>query len=203
MARSERPWNINIHYDQLLRELTSPESRVLDVGCGDGFLSARLAESGCEVVAIDADAGVLGRAQQRWAGHDIKWVHGDVLTFPFPAGSFDVVVSNATLHHLPDTGSGLERLRELVRPGGCLGVVGFARNGILDWPMSLIGSAGIFVLVRARGKWEHSAPTVWPPPLTYGQVRRASGRVLPGRSFRRLWLGRYVLRWRRPPEDLG
>lgn len=194
------PWNINIHYDRLLRALTPSASRVLDVGCGDGFLSARLAESGCEVVALDADAGVLGRAQQRWAGHDIERVHGDLLTSPLPTGSFDVVVSNATLHHLPDPGRGLNRMRELLRPGGRLGVVGLARNGVLDWPMSLIGSVGVFALVGAHGKWEHSAPVVWPPPLTYGQVRRVSGRVLPGRSFRRLWLGRYFLSWRRPDE---
>lgn len=193
-----QPWNINIHYDQLLQALTPSGSRVLDVGCGDGFLSARLADSDCRVVALDADAGVLSRARERWTGYDIEWVHGDLLSYPFEPESFDVVVSNATLHHLPDTGRGLERIRELVRPDGRVGIVGFATNGPLDWPMSLISSVGSFVLRRVRGDWFHSAPMVWPPPLTYGQVRQVSGHVLPGRSFRRLWLGRYLLTWRRP-----
>ncbi|RNI21420.1 class I SAM-dependent methyltransferase [Flexivirga caeni] len=198
MARSGEPWNINIHYDRLLVGCARPGSRVLDVGCGDGFLSARLAAAGCEVTALDADAGVLERARDRWADRDVGWVHGDVLSYPFQLESFDVVVSNATLHHLPDTEQGLLRLRDLLRPGGRLGVVGFARNGIVDWPMSLVGAVGILAANSARGKWQHSAPIVWPPPLTYGQVRRTSGRVLPGRHYRRLWLGRYWLSWTKP-----
>lgn len=198
MGTSDRPWNLNIHYDRVLADRAAAGRRVLDVGCGDGFLAARLVEGGCEVVALDADAAVLGRAQQRWSGYAITWFHGDLLTCPLPAESFDAVLSNATLHHLPDTGQGLARMGSLVRPGGHLGVVGFARNGPLDWPMSLVGAAGIFVVNRARRKWEHTAPQSWPSPLAYGQVRRISGSVLPGRTFRRLWLGRYLLTWTRP-----
>ena len=198
MRSAERPWNINIHLDRLLARLAAPGDRVLDVGCGDGFLSARLAEVGYHVVALDADAGVLDRAQERWAGRPVDWVHGDLMTHPLAAGSFDAALSNATLHHLPDAGAALARMAHLVRPGGTVGVVGFARNGPLDWPMSLIGAVGIFVLVRVRGKWEHTAPIAWPPQQTYGQMRRLSARVLPGSSYRRLWLGRYLLTWRRP-----
>ncbi|GAB3624798.1 class I SAM-dependent methyltransferase [Mariniluteicoccus endophyticus] len=192
------PWNLNIHYDRLLADRVRPGQRVLEVGCGDGFLSARLADQGCEVVALDADTGVLGRARERWPDHRIEWVKGDALTHPFQPESFDAVVSNATLHHLPDAGAGLRRFAELLRPDGTLGVVGFATNGPLDWPMSLAGSVGIFVLTRVRGKWEHTAPVVWPAPHTYGEVRRLSGEVLPGRRFRKLWLGRYLLTWVRP-----
>lgn len=198
MAESDELWNLNIHYDRLLVALVRPGDRVLEVGCGDGFLSARLAGAGCIVIALDADSGVLERARQRWVGYDIEWTHGDVLTRPLPVASFDVVVSNATLHHLPDAGGGLQRMSELLRPGGSLGVVGFARNGLLDWPQSLIGAIGALVLNRVRGKWEHSAPIVWPPELTYGQVRQISGQVLPGRTFSRLWLGRYLLTWDKP-----
>lgn len=64
--------------------------------------------------------------------------------------------------------------------------------------MSLVGAVGIFVAVRVRGKWEHSAP-IMAPRLTYGQMRRVSEQVLPGRRFRRLWLGRYLLTWQPAP----
>lgn len=198
MPAIDAPWNLNIHYDRLLADLVPPDSRVLDVGCGDGFLSSRLAAAGCSVVGLDADAGVLRRARERWPDADVTWVHGDVLTHPFAAGSFDAVVSNATLHHLPDTAAGLRRFADLVRAGGVVGVVGFARNGPLDWPRSLVGAVGIFVAVRVRGKWEHTAPIHWPPALTYGQTRRTAQAVLPGCRFAKLWLGRYVLRWTKP-----
>ena len=198
MAQPSQPWNINIHYDRLLADLVPAGSRVLDVGGGGGFLSARLAAAGCQVVALDADAGVLSRARARWPDSDVEWIHANVLTAPFAPGSFDAVVSNATLHHLPDTADGLRCFADLVRPGGVVGVVGFARNGILDWPMSLVALVGIGVLVRVRRKWEHPAPIHWPPALTYGQTRRVTADVLPGSRFRRLWLGRYLLTWAKP-----
>lgn len=197
------PWNLNIQLDRQLVELVTPGSRVLDVGCGDGFLSARLADRGCRVTGLDVDPGVLQRARERWAGRPIYWVQGDVLSWPVEPGTFDAVVSNAALHHLPDTAAGLRRFAELTAPGGRVGVVGFARNGLLDWPMSLIGAVGVFVLVRARRKWEHTAPTHWPPPLTYAGTRRVAAEALPGSRFRRLWVGRYLLTWTAPATPPG
>ena len=138
MAAPTRPWNINIHYDELLAALAPRGSRVLDVGCGDGFLAARLADQGCHVTAVDIDAPVLERARHRWAGYPVDWVQADVLSHAFEARSFDVVLSNATLHHLPDEVQALHTLGELVSPGGRLGVVGFARSGPRDWPMTAV-----------------------------------------------------------------
>jgi SAM-dependent methyltransferase len=54
------PWNANIHYDGRLDAcVPASATSVLDVGCGDGFLAARLARRVPLVVAIDADAPVL------------------------------------------------------------------------------------------------------------------------------------------------
>jgi 2-polyprenyl-3-methyl-5-hydroxy-6-metoxy-1,4-benzoquinol methylase len=61
-----------------------------------------------------------------------------VLTHPLERELFDSVVSNATLHHLPDTGTALRRLSQLVRPGGTLAIVGFTRTERRDWPSALI-----------------------------------------------------------------
>lgn len=187
-------WNANIHYDALLAMLAFPGDRVLDVGCGDGFLSAKLAEAGCQVVALDADAGVLERAKQRWPEHRIDWLHADLMTAELPLGSFDVVLSNAALHHLPDLGRALARMAALARPGGRFGVVGFARNGLWDWPVSLVGMVLLRVTIWVRGKWEHTAP-VADPALTYGETKRIAKAVWPGCVFRRLWLGRFHLTW--------
>lgn len=48
VVRVSQPWNANLHYDKVLLALTAPTGgqRVLDVGCGDGFLSAALVERG-------------------------------------------------------------------------------------------------------------------------------------------------------------
>src|SRR5512142_414183 len=122
-GRHGRLWNANIHYDARLAAcVPAAAEAVLDVGCGDGFLAARLAPRVPHVVAIDIDAAVLGRARARFPDAPVTWCHGDILTHPLEAESFDAVLSNATLHHLPDTRAALRRLSRLVRPGGTLGI---------------------------------------------------------------------------------
>lgn len=117
-------WNGNIHYDARLAAcVPDGAGAVLDVGCGDGFLAARLARCVPLVVALDIDAPVLGRARARFPDAPVTWCHGDVLTRPLEAGSFDAVLSNAMLHHLPGTRAALRRLSQLVRPRpGLVGV---------------------------------------------------------------------------------
>ena len=72
------------------------------------------------------------------SGREGEVVPRDVLPHPLGRESFDAVVSNATLHHLPDAGAALHRLSELVRPGGTLAIVGFTRTERRDWPWALI-----------------------------------------------------------------
>jgi protein-L-isoaspartate O-methyltransferase len=58
------PWNINIHYDGKLDRCVPPEAgSVLEVGCGDGFLAARLSQRIPTVVAVDIDQPVPGTSQ--------------------------------------------------------------------------------------------------------------------------------------------
>jgi 2-polyprenyl-3-methyl-5-hydroxy-6-metoxy-1,4-benzoquinol methylase len=169
------PWNVNIHYDGTLDAFVPSTARsVLDVGCGDGFLAARLARRISRVVALDLDQSVLGRAQARIPEAPVTWLHGDALANVVLPRSFDAVVSKAALHHLPNTRTGLRRLSTLVRPGGALAIVTFART---DWRKLASASAAFIaraVANRAHGKWEHSAPTVWTPADTFRQLR-ASG----------------------------
>jgi 2-polyprenyl-3-methyl-5-hydroxy-6-metoxy-1,4-benzoquinol methylase len=194
-----KPWNINIQYDGKLDKcVPSDAASVLDVGCGDGFLAARLSERIPHVVAVDIDKPVLERAAQRFPTAVVAWRHGDILAMTDELGDFDAVVSNAALHHLPDTREALRRLRRLVRPGGTLAVVTFARPGLrhLPWALATLVIRGI--AIRLRGKWEHSAPTVWPPPFTVAQLRGHVSAELPGARVSLLLLGRVLIHWSAP-----
>lgn len=196
----EKIWNANIHYHpMLLKAIPHEAQHVLDVGCGDGILCAQLARAGVQhVVGLDADAGVLDRARSRYSGLPIEWVHGDIFDVRFAeACAFDAVLSVATLHHM-DAEPGLTRFAQLVRPGGVLGVVGLAANDWWDLPYAAIGQSARAVLSFVHGHWEHSAPMVWPPPLTYQQMKRIVRRVLPCARYKRHLLGRYSLIWKKP-----
>jgi len=197
---SLRPlWNANIHYHPLLiRALPRGAHRVLDLGCGDGILSAQMVDAGVRhVVALDADAAVLERAKARHPREQIEWVHGDVLTVPLDLASFDAVVSVATLHHL-DAEKGLLRCKDLIRPGGMLAAIGLAANDWWDWPYAAIAHGPGIGIGAVRGNWEHSAPMMWPPPLTYRQMKQIASRALPGVRYTRHLLGRYSLIWTKP-----
>lgn len=194
-------WNHNIHYHRVVLDAVPPGARTaLDVGAGDGLLARELRTRMPHVTAIDIDPDVVARARTQHPG--ITWVLGDVLDHPLDPELFDVVASVAALHHLPDLAGGLRRLAELTAPGGVLAVVGLARStGLGDVPYEIAGAVQHRVLTRRRVVWEHSAPTVWPPPHSYAEVRRTAATVLPGVSWRRLAMWRYSLVWTRPREE--
>jgi len=153
------------------------------------------------VSAIDRDPASIDRARAQDSAVDaVEYVVGDFLTYPLPAESFDLVVSVAALHHM-DTTAGLTRMRVLLRPGGALVVVGLARSRFpRDTLFEIAAVLGNAVHRMTKGYWEQTAPTVWPPPLTYAQMRRVADRVLPGVRFRRHLLWRYSLTWTKPRE---
>lgn len=197
MSSDGRPlWNHNIHFHGVvLAAIPAGATSALDVGAGNGMLSAELRRSVPEVVAIDLNAQVLRRAEVEHSG--IEWVNDDVMTHDF-GRSFDVVASVATLHHLPDLRAALRRLADLTSPGGVLVIVGLARASTLcDHVVSLVGVAQHRWLLRTRRVWEHSAPTAQ-PVHSYQQVRRIAREALPGVRWRRFPLWRYVLTWHRP-----
>jgi 2-polyprenyl-3-methyl-5-hydroxy-6-metoxy-1,4-benzoquinol methylase len=196
---AQQPWNINIHYDELLDSQVPPRARrVLDVGCGDGFLATRLAERIPDVTAVDLDAPVLQRARARFADAPIRWVHDDIMTAELPSAAFDAVVSNAALHHVEDTRAALRRFAGLVTPGGTLAVVTFVRPSLRNGLWHLTSWTACGVVNRVRGKWEHTAPIKWPPRETLWQLRAHVRALLPGAAVRRLLYGRILITWRAP-----
>lgn len=76
-------------------ELLAPRAgeRILDLGCGDGALTVKLVEMGCEVVAVDASAPQIEAAKK--VGLNALVINGENLTFE---NEFDAVFSNAALH---------------------------------------------------------------------------------------------------------
>jgi len=104
--------------DQLLEWLApQPGERFLDVGCGLGTLSARLAACGAVVTGIDPEPQLLEQARIACPGGLFLAVG----LFEFrPAESFDGILAHAVLHWLGRPEPALRRLFDLLRPGGRL-----------------------------------------------------------------------------------
>jgi 2-polyprenyl-3-methyl-5-hydroxy-6-metoxy-1,4-benzoquinol methylase len=171
---------------------------VLEVGCGEGLLARELARAARRVTAVDLDAPSLEVARREAAAPNVEYLLADFLAHPFEPASFDAVISVALLHHV-DAATGLARMRELLRPGGTLALVGLARSRTpTDFAVDLGAAVGTRLHQLTKTYWEHSAPRVWPPPETYGGMRRVAERVLPGARYRRHLLWRYSLVWSKP-----
>ncbi len=205
-AASDPRWNHNLHYQRVILDALPDSARsALDVGCGDGLLVRELAARVPRVVGIDLDGPSLARARDELAGIDsarVELVRGDVMTHPFEPASFDVVASVAALHHL-DARAGLIRMRELLAPGGLLGIVGLASvESPADAARSVAGVVANrpYQLLTGRRHWEHAAPTVWPPPESYRAMRRIVAELLPGAVFRAHLFWRYTVLWTKPPR---
>ena len=94
-----------------------PRERVLDLGCGDGVLTARLAERGCAVIGLDRSAAFVAAARRR----GLEVIEGDARRLHetgLPAGGFDAVFSNAALHWIRQPAAVVAGVHRLLRQGG-------------------------------------------------------------------------------------
>jgi 2-polyprenyl-3-methyl-5-hydroxy-6-metoxy-1,4-benzoquinol methylase len=137
-----------IQIGQWLSRSGRSDLRILDFGCGSGWLSGRLTPFG-RVTAIDLSDEVVTRARARFP--EVNFLVGDVLTVPLESGSFDAVVSLEVLSHVADQPAYLARAANLLRPGGEL----------------LLATQNRFVLQRLDGV----------SPVAPGQRRRWVGHL--------------------------
>ncbi|MEV5835949.1 class I SAM-dependent methyltransferase [Nocardia sp. NPDC052112] len=209
---SKLNWSHNAYYQRfLMRQLPTPGTRVLDVGCGAGAFAGELARHVEHVDAIDRSAVMIDLAKQT-VPQNVRCILGDVLEQPLPDETYDAIVSMSTLHHMP-LDEVLPVLARAVRPGGVIAAVALPRPDLVrELPVELAAAIGhrvfgiVFRMLRSRGRGSWYAveashdvmPVVLDPPLTTRQVRARVAAILPGARVRRLVFWRYSLVWRKP-----
>jgi trans-aconitate methyltransferase len=87
--------------------------RILDLGCGDGALTAKIAAAGADVIGVDGSADMVRAAQA--LGLQAQVMDGQRLTFD---SEFDAVFSNAALHWMPDGAAVIAGVFRALKPGG-------------------------------------------------------------------------------------
>ncbi len=106
-------------YGKGLLAVLEPQAgeRILDLGCGTGHLTQKIAATGAHVVGIDSSPEMIEQARKAYP--DIEFLVADARDFSFPY-RFDAVFSNATLHWIPEAEQVVERVSTALRPGGRL-----------------------------------------------------------------------------------
>ncbi|MBU7584112.1 MAG: methyltransferase domain-containing protein [Nostoc sp. TH1S01] len=123
---SKHHWNALLYEDKhafvwqygedLLQWLNSkPGELILDLGCGTGQLSAKIAESGAEVIGIDSAATMIEKARQNYP--NLRFEVADARNLQIDK-LFDAVFSNATLHWIKEADAAIASIYQALKPGG-------------------------------------------------------------------------------------
>lgn len=114
---------------------------VLDIGCGSGYFSALLADSGAIVTGLDSLSAYIELARARHGGGDrrLKFLQGDARRLPFADRSFDAVWSGHSMQSYPDLDGCLAETHRVLKPGGTLAVLETdnVHSVMLSWPPDL------------------------------------------------------------------
>ena len=108
--------------------LTAPGRTVLDVGCGFGLETLRLARAvqpGGQVSGIDLSSEFIAEAQRRAAaaGLAIQFGPGDAQSLPYAEASFDIVRAERVMIYLSDPAQALAEMRRVAKPGGRIAII--------------------------------------------------------------------------------
>ncbi len=132
-------------------------ARVLDIGCGTGEISERLARrfTGASVLGVDLEESHLERARARCAplGDRVRFQRGDALALSLPDASFELVVSRHVIQAVPDPRRAIAEMVRVLAPGGRLHLL--AEDYGMLWSHPVQG--------RSEDFWQRFAPA-------YGQA---------------------------------
>ena len=148
-------------------ELLAPQAgeAILDLGCGDGALTERIAATGAVMTGADASPAMAAAARSR--GIDVREVSGDALAFN---AEFDAVFSNAALHWMPDAEAVIAGVHRALKPGGrFVAEMGGMGN------IAAIRVALQAVLAQFGIDAEAVAASFYPSPAHYRRLLEAAG----------------------------
>ena len=131
--------------------------RILDLGCGDGALSAQIMETGAQVVGVDTSTDLLRAARER--GVDAREMDGEALSFD---GEFDAVFSNAALHWMPGADAVIAGVKRALKPDGRL-VAEFGGHGNVSACVTAMRAAAD----KFGGDPALAGPWFFPTPADY------------------------------------
>jgi len=142
-----------------------PGERILDLGCGDGALTARLRDAGAIVTGCDVSEPLLAAARTR--GLDAVLADGHAL--PFQA-EFDAVFSNAALHWMTQPEKVIDGVRRALKPGGRF-VAEFGGHGNVAAIVTAMRAAAL----AFGGDQGLAGPWFYPTDAEYAAMLEAGG----------------------------
>jgi trans-aconitate 2-methyltransferase len=173
----EQHWNAALYDDKhsfvwkhgaALLDLLQPKAgeRILDLGCGTGHLTAQLAASGAQVVAMDNSPVMIEQARKNFP--QLHFEVGDARDFAFP-DPFDAVLSNAVLHWIREPERVIACILRTLKPGGRF-VAEFGGKGNVQTILAALDRSA-----RRLGCEPFASPWYFPTVGQYASLLERSG----------------------------
>lgn len=141
-SRLRNSW-ISHRIDSLYQDRPSESLKVLDVGCGAGFLSNALAADSYQVTGVDLSESSLQIARAKDASASVNYIQADAYALPFADASFDVITSTDFLEHVSEPQKVLAEIHRCLEPGGYFFFHTFNKNKLAE--LLVIKSLELFV----------------------------------------------------------
>lgn len=103
----------------LAKRFANKQLNILDVGCGNGWMTHRLYEAGHKVMGADLNLTELQQAESVFgSNNNLQWAYADVLTDKFTVAEFDVILFAASCQYFPDIEILTQKLKPMLVKGG-------------------------------------------------------------------------------------
>ena len=198
----------NILYHNFLLGRLGPRCQTaLEIGCGKGEFSQRLAQRSGRVLALDLSPEMIRIARARSAQlQNVEFQIADVMSYDLPPEAFDCIATIATLHHLP-LREALLKIKAALKPGGVLLILDlFKAAGLSDALLNplavsvsvslrLIRTGRLLPAREVRDAWAaHEGHDIYP---TMKEVHALCAEILPGARIKKHLLWRYSVVWKK------
>ncbi|MDA0990719.1 MAG: methyltransferase domain-containing protein [Verrucomicrobia bacterium] len=144
-----------------------PGEQILDLGCGTGHLTAKIAGRGAVTLGIDSAESMVLHARQQYPA--LRFETCDALTMEF-AGRFDAIFSNAALHWIRPPEEAARRMHQALKPGGRL-VAELGTHGNVQRLVAALGAAR----EEVTGAGPSASPWYFPTLAEYCSLLQRAG----------------------------
>lgn len=153
------------HYD------LQKQSKILELGCGSGGMWKRHIHEipkTTHITLTDVSIGMLDSAQEKLNGQvQFSFAQVDIQNIPYPDNSFDVVIANMMLYHVPNVAQALQEVQRVLKPDGVFYCATYGECGIVEYVEGLLADhpaakkrAYVFTLENGEAQLSPFFPTI-------------------------------------------
>lgn len=156
-----------------------PGFRILELGCGTADMWKNNLNSlpeGTTLFLTDFSQGMLEAARKNTANHAcIDYHQVDIQSIPYEDASFDMVIANMMLYHVPDLDKGLAEVRRVLKPGGKFYCATYGKHGIMEYVNHVLYDLGVFGSIGEQFTLQNGGEKLGKHFASVGRLDREDG----------------------------